>query len=272
MKTMLLSMAHPDDESFLVGGTVAKYAKAGWKIHLLCATRGEAGKSPMYENETDFGGLRVKELEEAAKILGIQSIIHLDCRDGKLSGLTPGELEEQVYKPMKEIAPDVVITFEPNGVTNHPDHIKLCTSTTFAFQKYAKTVVLGDDLGSRDPRRYLLTGDENDETQVEPRLYYGCIPESVSQFLMKQRGIPKVSFGKPWRAVPDKKITTVIDISRTESLKRKAISQHITQEEDIQRYFSVEHNPLLQHEYFILRMSGIHEVFMGNNDRIVNRL
>jgi len=65
MKTMCLVFAHPDDESFFVGGTVAKYAKLGWKIDLIVATNGEAGNNslPSLEEGQTLGDVRKKELQ-----------------------------------------------------------------------------------------------------------------------------------------------------------------------------------------------------------------
>ena len=73
-------------------------------------------------------------------------------------------------------------------------------------------------------------------------------------------------------AVPDKLVTTVIDISRFTGLKRKALLSHRSQQVDVQRFLSFAANPLAKHEYFILRMHGTTEVFMGKNDRVFNKL
>ena len=67
---MLVILAHPDDESFAAGGTLAKYAHQGVQVILLCATRGEAGISGV--NPSEAGEVRERELRRAAEHLGIE--------------------------------------------------------------------------------------------------------------------------------------------------------------------------------------------------------
>jgi LmbE family N-acetylglucosaminyl deacetylase len=86
--------AHPDDGTFLAGGTLAKYAAAGWEVFLLCATHGEAGRRGEYAHLTkeQFARLRQQELEAAARALGIRRPLSLDCADSssrRIVGLQP---------------------------------------------------------------------------------------------------------------------------------------------------------------------------------------
>ena len=262
MKKILLVFAHPDDESFAAAGTVAKYVKAGWKVDLICATRGEKGEVGPYEDTipVSLGVIRQKELEKAAGILGISHVTFLDYTDGELVRLEYGELEDILYKKMEETVPDCVITFDTTGISNHPDHIKTCFATTFAFQKYSAWV---ED-------RFLEIG--KNPTAAAPKLYYACMPESLASYLLKAKNIPVESFGKPWRGTPDKFITTVIDVSANKAIKRRALNCHVSQQKDINRFLSFANHPLLSREYFILRMHGTTEVFIGKNDRVSNRL
>lgn len=263
MKKLLLVFAHPDDESFACGGTVAKYVEAGWEAELLCATLGDAGTGgPFGElDQVKIGELRKKEVEQAGTALGISSVTFLGYKDGKLDQETPGEIEEAVYQKMIDSIPDAVITFDTTGISNHPDHIKMSYATTFAFQKYAARVI--DAMKERD--------GVVDESML-PKLYYACMPESLAGYLVKKKNVPAESFGKPWRGTEDKLITTVINIKRFSATKRRALQAHITQSSDVKRFLSLPHHPLLSHEYFILRMIGSNEVFMGKNDRVSNRL
>lgn len=271
MKKILLVLAHPDDETFYIGGTVLKYVKAGWRVDLLCATKGEAGQMGPYDETYNLAELRAKELAAAASVLGITTVAFLGYIDANLSTLHPGDLEEAVFQKMLELAPDIVITFEPNGISNHPDHMKICLSTTFAFQKYVDVLTKEKTFGNRDPKRYLLRHTEPEET-IEPKLYFTCMPDSIAEYLKKQHVVPDESFGKPWTGVADKAITTVIDISKQKNQKIEAIGCHVTQTGDIERFLSLANHPLLKQEYFILRMHGKQEVFMGNNDKVSNRL
>ena len=273
MKNILLVFAHPDDESFTSAGTVVKMVKAGWQIHLICATKGDAGMRGPHEETADVGTLREKELDESSKIVGISSITHLGYRDGKMSDINPGELEDILYKKLLELHPDIVITFEPNGISNHPDHMKICLSTTFAFQKYAHVVLSAEPPGNRDPKRRLLHQKKPLATTIVlPKLYYACMPAGIVKFLIEKKVLPKESFGKPFRGVEDKTVTTVIDISKFATKKIQALKAHVTQTSDVERFLSMKNHPLLSQEYFVLRMEGEKEVFMGNNDRVANRL
>ena len=261
MKRLLLVFAHPDDESFSCGGTVPKYVKAGWQVDLICATRGEDGSRGPYTDlpQDQLGDIRQKELQKAAVTLGVNSITFLGYRDGTLSVQTVGELEDKVYKKMEELVPDAVITMDTTGISNHPDHIKMSYVTTYAFQKYAAWIEgqLKDQEGA---------------AQIFPKLYYACMPESVVEYLKKKKTLPAQSFGKPRLGTPDKNITTVINIMKFGSTKKKALTSHISQQEDIDRFLSLPSQPMLKHEYFMLRMQGTTEVFMGKNDVVSNEL
>ncbi|MBI3343072.1 PIG-L family deacetylase [Candidatus Gottesmanbacteria bacterium] len=203
MKKMLLVFAHPDDESFFTGGTVTKYVKAGWQMERVCAA--------------DWG-----------------------YAEGKLSALTPGTLEDPIYRAMETGIPNVVITFDKTGINNDPDHIKVCYATTYAFQKYASWL--------EELQKKFRVRSSHDESwfkrleivitkKIEPKLYYACMPASTVGRAVREGGLPKESFGKPWRGAPDDEITTIID-----------------------------------HEYYILHMEGTKEHFMGKNDQISDRL
>jgi LmbE family N-acetylglucosaminyl deacetylase len=270
MKTMVVIMAHPDEESFFVGGTIAKYVKSGWTVHLVLATKGDAGENSLEGETSTLAQLRAKEAEEAGTILGIASITYLGYQDNTLSRRKAGDIEDTVFKALEALSPDIVITHEPQGIFNNPDTIKLSYATTFAFQKYANLVIHGEKLGSRDPKRYLIRHDEEEST--EPKLYYACMPASIVEFLQKQGAVLLESNGKSIKGVHDKHISTVIDISRFSSVKQRAIECHKTQQEDINRFFSISNHPLLEQEYFIQRLHGETEVFMKDEDRIANRL
>lgn len=271
MKKLCIIFAHPDDESFVTGGTIAKYASLGWRIDLVCATAGEGGQFGPVKDSDNLSEVRQKELETAASILGISSVLFLDCKDGKLADLPPGELEDMLHKQYIALQPDVVITFEPKGISNHPDHCKLSISATFAFQKYAKTVVKGEAYGKRDPRRS-LPEFQVDQSRPEPKLYYAGIPQRVVSHLQEQGVLPSESFGKPWVGIPDDMITTVIDIQKNRRKKAEAIASHVSQEADAMRFLQIPDHELLNNEYYVLRMQGVEEVFMGKHDAITTEL
>ena len=279
---MLLVFAHPDDEAFTCGGLVPKYVDAGWKVHLVCATRGEVGDTGKYGeiSHDNLGEIRASELRASAIILGISSVFFLGYWDGKLKKELPGLLEDTLYRKMIEVAPDVVITMEPNGISNHPDHIRLTHSTTYAFQNYTRDTA-HPDAKMRTPKRNLLLKSEEfvkrslsetDGLIDAPKLYYACVPKSVVTFLQKNKVFPLESFGEPWVGVPDKSVTTVIDISRYLTKKLRSLKAHVTQRDDVLRFVSINSQPLVLKEYFILRMIGQAEIYMGKNDGVSNRL
>lgn len=258
MKTLLLVFAHPDDESFITGGTIATYADLGWNIELLCATRGDAGQSALHDSisRRDLGDIRDAELAEAAKILGIANVMQMSYKDGALKNIPPGEIEEKIYKHMRYVTPDVVVTFDSTGISNHPDHIRIGRSTTYAFQKYAKDI------------EHTLT----DADAYYPKLYYTVLPRTVVRFLQDKKILTETSFGKPWVGTEDKFISTVIDIAPFADVKTQAARAHKTQRHDWEKHLAVPNNPILTHEHYVLRMHGTREVFMGKNDTVSSEL
>jgi LmbE family N-acetylglucosaminyl deacetylase len=262
MKKLLLVFAHPDDESFACGGTTAKYIKAGWQADLITATRGEAGESGPYTGVTgeELGRIRQKELEKAGVLLGLTSVTFLGYTDGTLSDEHDGELEDKIYRFMEKEIPDIVITFDTTGISNHPDHIKISYATTYAFQKYAKWI------------KVQLGKQPDYSPDSEPKLYYACMPESVAKHLVEKKVVPALSFGRPWRGTPDKLITTVINTEKLAAVKKKALLSHVSQTADVQRFLSIPYQPLIHQEHFMFRMHGLTEVFMGKSDSIANKL
>jgi N-acetyl-1-D-myo-inositol-2-amino-2-deoxy-alpha-D-glucopyranoside deacetylase len=139
--------AHPDDESFGPGGTLAKYAAEGVKVYYACATRGEVGEASAEHlaGHASAGDMRWSELTCAAQALGLAGVIHLGYRDSGMPGspnntapgaLAAAPLEEvtgRVVKVLRELRPQVVITFDPIGGYRHPDHIAIHLATVKAF-------------------------------------------------------------------------------------------------------------------------------------------
>jgi mycothiol S-conjugate amidase len=148
-KTILAVLAHPDDESFGLGGTLALYARKGYDTYYICATRGEAGTlDPKYLNGfKDTADLRTNELMRAAKILGLKGVFFLGYRDSGMPDTEENkhpeaqinhsidEVAGKVVKYIRELKPDIVITFDPIGGYKHPDHIHIHKATVLAFEK-----------------------------------------------------------------------------------------------------------------------------------------
>lgn len=132
-RSIMVILAHPDDESFGIGGTLARYAAEGISITLVCATRGEAGIPGLALDET--GRLRERELRMAALTLGIARVQFLGYRDGELSQADPNEVIARLVEAMQKLRPEIVITFGPDGVTGHPDHVAIHHLATRAFRR-----------------------------------------------------------------------------------------------------------------------------------------
>lgn len=202
MKKLLIIFAHPDDE-MLVRGTIARYKKTGCQADLVFAT--------------SFG-----------------------YSEGKLSTLTPGTLEDPIYKTIERELPNFVISFDKTGINNDPDHIKVCYAVTFAFQKYASWL---EGL----QKKFRIYGSYEEQwfrrlevmitKKEEPKLYYVCVPASTVARSVERGELLRESFDKPWRGTPDDEITTIIN-----------------------------------NEYFVLRREGTKEHFMGKKDSVRDRL
>ena len=94
----------------------------------------------------------------------------------------------------------------------------------------------------------------------------------IVEYLKKKKIFPEESFGKPWLGTPDKFITTAISAVGFQQLKKKALKCHISQSTDVDRFLSLQHNPLVKQEYYIFRMHGVREIFMGKLDRVASKL
>lgn len=152
-RTLLAVFAHPDDETFGPGGALALYARRGVAVHVLCATRGEAGSAPaeLLLGQPNLAELREAELRCAAELLGVSGVHFLGYRDSGMPGspdnqhpqaLVAAPLDEvarQVAEWMRRLQPQVVVTFDPLGGYRHPDHIAIHRATVLAFHSIVDT-------------------------------------------------------------------------------------------------------------------------------------
>jgi N-acetyl-1-D-myo-inositol-2-amino-2-deoxy-alpha-D-glucopyranoside deacetylase len=144
---LLAVLAHPDDETFGTGGTLALYARKGVKVYLACATQGEVGEMDpaLMRGFSTIGERRVAELRCAAEKLGLTDVFFLGYRDSGMPG-SPDNHHPQalVAQPLESVAadvvhiirkvqPQVVVTFDPIGGYRHPDHIHIHQATARAF-------------------------------------------------------------------------------------------------------------------------------------------
>ena len=124
---ILLIFAHPDDESFATAGLVRRYVENGAAIALVTATRGDAGRvgdPPLCSREA-LPARREAELRQAADILGISEVYVLDYRDKHLMDAPMARIREELVARIRLHRPHVVVTFDPNGMNGHPDHVAI---------------------------------------------------------------------------------------------------------------------------------------------------
>ena len=136
-KRLLAVLAHPDDETFICGGALAKYAQAGVAVTLLCATRGEMGRRlgvPPAATREGLGDLREQELSAACRALGIGEIRLMGLLDKTLDYCRPDQLAARIAIVMLEVKPHAVLTFHEK-LGGHPDHCAIGRAATLAFKQ-----------------------------------------------------------------------------------------------------------------------------------------
>src|SRR5687768_11354909 len=137
---LMAVLAHPDDESLALGGALARYAAEGVETHLVMATRGERGwhdDPAFYPGPLALGRLREDELTAAARALGLAGVTYLDYLDGDLACADPEPAVARIADALRRVRPDVVVTFGPDGVYGHPDHVAISQFTTAAIARAA---------------------------------------------------------------------------------------------------------------------------------------
>jgi LmbE family N-acetylglucosaminyl deacetylase len=132
-------LAHPDDESLGLGGTLARYASEGVEVSLVTATRGDAGRYRGHRSGTDghpgraaMAAMREAELRAAAATLGVRELRMLGYGDQQLDQAPPREVIGRLATLIRQLRPDVVVTFGPDGAYGHPDHIAVSQFATAA--------------------------------------------------------------------------------------------------------------------------------------------
>jgi len=234
-RRLLVSVAHPDDETFGTGSTIAHYAAAGVEVHVVCATRGEEGEIAPGSDATSetLGDVREAELRDAAEIMGVSKVHLLGYRD---SGMVPVEEVEnpdafvnaneadlmvKLTRLIRDIRPHVVVTLPLDGGTGHGDHIRISEATTRAFKLAAHP-------------GYIVPGGL---THAPSKLYYHEIPRSVMQKFMEaiEQNNPEMfrfmlDAGIDKFGVDDDEIAAKIDVSGVLDTRIRAIASHASQE------------------------------------------
>jgi LmbE family N-acetylglucosaminyl deacetylase len=241
---LLAVLAHPDDESLGVGGTLAKYASEGVEVFLVTATRGDGGRyrgrrpgDPQHPGPAALADIREAELRAAAAVLGVRDICLLDFHDGHLDAADPREAVAAIVRQVRRIRPEVVVTFGPDGAYGHPDHVAISQFTTAAM------------VAAADPG-FVVHGGAGEHPHAVSKLYYLAWPTStwaayqaaIGTLTSTVDGVER--HATPW---PDWAITTVIDTRRVWSAVSQAVSCHDSQVAAYERLkdLSPEHHEAL---------------------------
>jgi LmbE family N-acetylglucosaminyl deacetylase len=210
---LLVIVAHPDDETFGIGSVIAGAAAAGVEVTVICATRGEAGEAPA-GFAGDLGVLREGELRAAGAELGVERFFVLDFGDSGMAGdPAPGTLaaasEADVVAALNPVidavAPQVVVTLDPDFGDGHRDHVAIARATVTAclprpgVRVYAWTVT-----------RPLMARWFAELERVRP---------DSEHLDLDQAGLGR----------PDDHITTVLESSALAGTRMRAVALHASQ-------------------------------------------
>jgi LmbE family N-acetylglucosaminyl deacetylase len=223
---LMAVLAHPDDESLGVGGTLAKYASEGVEVFLLTATRGDGGRFRGYRLDDArhpgpeaLAAIREAELRAAASVLGIHHVALLDYRDQRLDRADPRRAIADIATHLRRVRPDIVVTFAPDGAYGHPDHIAISQFTTAA-------IVAAADPGFRS------AAADGASPHAVAKLYYIAWPASTwAAYESAMRKLVSTVDGverqaTPW---PEWALTTTIDTRRFWPTVWRAVSCHESQ-------------------------------------------
>jgi LmbE family N-acetylglucosaminyl deacetylase len=243
-KRLLAVLAHPDDESLGNGGMLAKYAAEGVETYLVTATRGQRGwfgPPEEYPGPEELGRIREAELRAAAKVLGIREVTLLDYVDGELDKADQDIARDQIVEVIRRVRPNVIITFPPDGLYGHPDHMAISDLTTEAVKEAGK-------------QSHAQLG----QSYIGPALYYMAWTESAIELYEK-------AFGKivmevngetrtpmPW---PESMIDVHVNTSDYWPTALAAISCHRSQlpeYESLLRLPNDYHRRLWAHQTYVL--------------------
>lgn len=218
--------AHPDDEVFSIGGTVAGCARSGVRCHLFCATDGDAGRASgiAVSSREELGRLRRAELAKGAAVLGFEHpIVHGGFPDGALGSADPDALIAMIVECLRRWRPTIVLTFGPEGAPNtHRDHRAISRAATAAF------------FAARIATVFPEHADRGLQPFTPSRLFYVAWPDPPADAELPARSLP---------------VTAAIDIRAFHEVKRESFLAHATQREHIGRFEALG---LTSHEGFHL--------------------
>jgi LmbE family N-acetylglucosaminyl deacetylase len=213
--TIVGCFAHPDDETWVMSGSLAMLAAKGVRCAVWTATRGEAGQIAAATGVTRerLGQVREAEEREAMEVIGVHEVEFGDFADGGVPEEDPDELVRAVHDFLERTQPDVVVTMEPAGVTAHKDHIAVTGATSAAFAAY----VAAAEAAGRQPRLY----------------HVGAPASKLRRWreIASTTGVDLPDEDEPFapRSTPDERFTCRVDTSSVVKLRGEALRRHRTQ-------------------------------------------
>jgi N-acetyl-1-D-myo-inositol-2-amino-2-deoxy-alpha-D-glucopyranoside deacetylase len=231
MQPLLTIFAHPDDETFGTAGVMAAAVERGLPVTVISATRGEAGESavPGLDDPERLGIVRERELHEAMRQIGVSDVRLLGYRDSGMAGSPSAEhprafirvpvesAASTLASHIRSIRPHVILTFGPEGLYGHPDHLHMHHVALRAIQ-----------LAADPPHRGRATA----EPWQTPVLYFAAFPREDMLAMFDRPNSPLSSLSDDARAnlgTPRSQITHRISIEPWKASKRAAIASHRTQ-------------------------------------------
>jgi LmbE family N-acetylglucosaminyl deacetylase len=229
--------AHPDDDAFGISGSCALHADE-LELLVVFATSGEAGRiaDDALATRDNLGAVREGEARSAYAVLGVNADLRfLRYRDGHVAEVPRQELVSRYAESLEAFRPDVVVTFGPDGVTGHEDHVTVGAAATEAFDRAR------DHLGDAAPRRLL----------------HVALPDADLRRLREEfraRGLEPPDPDEPFspRGVPDQRIGVRVDCSRVYPRKLAALREHRTQAQDLEDFPQDLWPEILSTETFVL--------------------
>jgi LmbE family N-acetylglucosaminyl deacetylase len=224
---LMAVLAHPDDESLGFGGTLAKCASEGVDVFLLTATRGERGRfrghrqgDPEHPGQAALAEIREQELRAAASMLGVRRVSILGYPDQELDRAEPRAVIECIVSELRQVRPDVVVTFGPDGAYGHPDHIAISQFTAAAA------------VAAADPAFACARGDTSARPHAVSKLYYlawtattwAAYASAVGTLTSTVDAVERQA--TPWH---DWAVTTVVDARSVAPVVWRAVCCHESQ-------------------------------------------
>ena len=171
--------AHPDDQEFTVGGTLAKWARAGSHVATVCITSGGAGSNEHTPPEMTRDALvpiREEEQRQACRVLGIPDVIFLGFEDGMLQATL--DLRRELTRVIRRFRPDAVVCGDPtvryygSMYMNHPDHRAASDAALDAVFPSAETrlifpELLAEGLEPHKVRAVFIHGSDSPDTFID---------------------------------------------------------------------------------------------------------